>query len=268
MQRAGARAEERRDQAGQVPKITAPQRRVARREERDLGFLTSSLETVLDTVGFAGWLMRGMPDEPVRRKPRTPRGTPGSAVTSPREDRPGGGSDGDLASEVQEQLDKIQTILSRQRVREHSREERAAQRLSQRAWRDMEVEAGLTDEDVAQSDSDHQDGARSPGRRRRRGYNRQAVPSAPPWGGGELGAAPAAGSQRAGSPPAVEAALVTEAAAAGPTPSSEAGAEDASGAVGRQDVTVSEKQLQLVPAHPSAPYVLLSRLELSDAQSL
>ena len=255
MQRAGARAEERREQAGPVPKITAPQRRVARREERassrDFGFLTSSLETVLDTVGFAGWLMSGMPDEPVRRKPRTPRGTPGgSAATSPREDSSGG--EGDLASEVQEQLDKIQAILARQRVREHSREERAAQRLSQRAWRDMEVEAGLTDEDVAQSDSDHsysRDGTQSPGRRRRRGYNRQAV-----GGGGALGGATAAGSESAGSAPAaVEAAVVTEAAvavAAGPTTSSEAGAEASSGAVGQQDVNVGEKQLQQVPAYP------------------
>mgnify|MGYP003926114317 CR=1 FL=1 len=132
------------------------------------GWVASSLAAAADTWHFAGWLMSGMPGEPERSKParaaresEAPRGFADVALPPDSDD-----TGGNLADEVQQQIDRIQAILTHERARELVRDDLEAQRAAGRAWHEMEIAAGLTSDDT---DWDSDPGrVHAPVRRRRR----------------------------------------------------------------------------------------------------
>jgi hypothetical protein len=109
-----------------------------------------------------------MPGEPERsksaraaRESEAPRGFADAALP-PDSD----GTERNFADEVQQQIDRIQAILTRERARELVRDDLEAQRAAGRAWHEMEIAAGLTSDDA---DWDSDPGrVHAPVRRRRR----------------------------------------------------------------------------------------------------
>eukprot|EP00961_Rhodomonas_salina_P044023 591009-Rhodomonas_salina.2 len=114
--------------------------RQRQQEAREGGWFWRTVRVAMEMPVFAWWLYQGMPDKPVVQRSKAPaQGEVGGN---------GAGQPDEFTAKVQEQLDRIQNLLDRQRSRKERGElrQKGKRRSDKAAETDEELSDGSLDE--------------------------------------------------------------------------------------------------------------------------